>query len=215
MKKNKSVPFFGLLASYLLLLASFFFTGCGYQIAGRGAHIPEGVRTIAIPVFENKTLEPIVEEEFTPVVIREFLRDSRIEVVNRPQAGLVLRGSVTSYKESPLSFDQDQNVLEYRITIVTHLILVRQSSGVTTPDKEERTDNESQRDRNVPPIDRRGFLTPSIGSNEILWERDVTESAEYRASSDVMSTRVAKLLALREIARNLAQDAADRVLQGW
>ena len=178
MKKNKSVPFFGLLASYLLLLASFFFTGCGYQIAGRGAHIPEGVRTIAIPVFENKTLEPIVEEEFTPVVIREFLRDTRIEVVNRPQAGLVLRGSVTSYKESPLSFDQDQNVLEYRIIVITHLILVRQSS-------------------------------------EILWERDITESAEYRASSDVMSTRVAKLLALQEIARNLAQDAADRVLQGW
>jgi len=198
-----------------LLLSLFSFAGCGYQIAGRGVHIPEGVRTLAIPVFENKTLEPIVEEELTPVVIREFLRDSRIEVVSRSQAALVLQGSVTSYKESPLSFDQDQNVLEYRITIVTHLILVRQSSGVTTPDKEERTDNESQRDRNVPPIDRRGFLTPSIGSNEILWERDVTESAEYRASSDVMSTRVAKLLALREIARNLAQDAADRVLQGW
>ena len=133
---------------------------------------------MAIPVFENKTLEPIVEEELTPVVIREFLRDSRIEVVSRSQAGLVLQGSVTSYKESPLSFDQDQNVLEYRIIVITHLILVRQSS-------------------------------------EILWERDITESAEYRASSDVMSTRVAKLLALREIARNLAQDAADRVLQGW
>ena len=184
MKKNKSVPFFGLLASYLLLLASFFFAGCGYQIAGRGAHIPEGVRTIAIPVFENKTLEPIVEEEFTPVVIREFLRDSRIEVVSRSQAGLVLRGSVTSYKESPLSFDRDQNVLEYRITVITHLILVRPNGS-------------------------------SNGSGEILWERDVTESAEYRASSDVMSTRVAKLLALQEIARNLAQDAADRVLQGW
>ena len=177
MKKNKSVPFF-VFAFCFLLFASFFFTGCGYQIAGRGGHIPEGVRTMAIPVFENKTLEPIVEEELTPVVIREFLRDSRIEVVSRSQTGLVLQGSVTSYKESPLSFDQDQNVLEYRITVITHLVLVRQFS-------------------------------------EILWERDVTESAEYRVSSDVMSTRVAKLLALREIARNLAQDAADRVLQGW
>ncbi|MBI5407683.1 MAG: LptE family protein [Nitrospirae bacterium] len=180
--ENKSVPFF-VFASCFLLFASFSFTGCGYQIAGRGAHIPEGVRTLAIPVFENKTLEPIVEEELTPAVIREFLRDSRIEVVNRPQAGLVLRGSVTSYKESPLSFDKDQNVLEYRIIVVTHLILVRQ-------------------ERDAAPTG-------------ILWERDVTESAEYRASSDVMSTRVAKLLALREIARNLAQNVADRVLQGW
>lgn len=180
--------------SYLLLLTSFFFAGCGYQIAGRGGHIPEGVRTIAIPVFENKTLEPIVEEELTPVVIREFLRDSRIEVVNRSRAGLVLQGSVTSYKESPLSFDQDQNVLEYRITVITHLVLVRQERDATP---------------NVLPDGS------SNGLGGILWERDVTESAEYRASSDVMSTRVAKLLALREIARNLAQNAADRVLQGW
>ena len=207
--KARSPHHICLLASYLLLLVSFSFTGCGYQIAGRGGHIPGGVRTIAIPVFENRTLEPIVEEELTPVVIREFLRDSRIEVVSRSQAALVLQGSVTSYKESPLSFDQNQNVLEYRITVITHLILVRQSSGVTTPDKGERTDNESQRDRNVPPIGS------SNGSNEILWEKDITTSAEYRVSSDVMPTRVAKLLALREIARNLAQDAADRVLQGW
>jgi len=149
---------------------------------------------MAIPVFENKTLEPIVEEELTPVVIREFLRDSRIEVVSRSQAGLVLQGSVTSYKESPLSFDQDQNVLEYRITVVTHLILVRRDRNATP---------------NVPPNG------PSNELGEKLWERDVVESAEYRASSDVMSTRVAKLLALREIARNLAQNAADRVLQGW
>ena len=175
-----------------LLLSLFSFAGCGYQIAGRGVHIPEGVRTLAIPVFENKTLEPIVEEELTPVVIREFLRDSRIEVVSRSQAALVLQGSVTSYKESPLSFDQDQNVLEYRITVVTHLILVRQ-----------------ERDAAGSPNGTQN------GSGGILWKRDITESAEYRASSDVMSTRVAKLLALQEIARNLAQDAADRVLQGW
>lgn len=177
-----------------LLLSLFSFSGCGYQIAGRGVHIPDGVRTMAIPVFENKTLEPIVEEEITPVVIREFLRDSRIEVVNRPQAGLVLHGSVISYKESPLSFDQDQNVLEYRITVITHLILVRQNKDATPNDPRDRS---------------------SSGLGEKLWERDITESAEYRASSDVMSTRVAKLLALREIARNLSQDATDRVLQGW
>src|SRR3989338_3350639 len=188
--KNKSVPFF-----MTLLLSLFSFAGCGYQIAGRGVHIPEGIRTMAIPVFENKTLEPIVEEELTPVVIREFLRDSRIEVVNRPQAGLALQGSVTSYKESPLSFDQNQNVLEYRITVVTHLILVRLDRDATPPDKQNIP---------VPPIGSPNG-SPN-GSGDILWERDVTESAEYRASSDVMSTRIAKLLALREIARNLAQD---------
>jgi hypothetical protein len=51
-------------------------------MAGRGGHLPAGAKTIAIPVFSNKTLEPIVEEELTPAVIREFMKDGRIEVVD-------------------------------------------------------------------------------------------------------------------------------------
>ena len=156
-----------------------FLTACGYQIAGRGGHIQSGVKTIAIPVFENKTMEPIVEEEFTSAVLKGFIKDSRLEVVDRSQADLVLDGIVTLYKESPLSFDQNQNALEYRMTITTHLRLLQQST------------------------------------KNVLWERDITASSEYMVSSDVMSTRTAKLLALKEIAQNLAEEATDRVLWGW
>jgi len=48
-----------------------------------------------------------------------------------------------------------------------------------------------------------------------LWEKDITSTAEYAVSSDVMTTRVSKLSALREIARNLSEEVADRVLLGW
>jgi outer membrane lipopolysaccharide assembly protein LptE/RlpB len=159
-----------LLCSLLILSA------CGYHMAGTGSHLTPGMKSVFIPVFENKTMEPIVEEELTPAVIREFLHDGRIEVVDRSRADMVLEGSVVSYKETPISFDASQNVLEYRITITTHLILLE---------------------------------------NTPLWEKDITTSAEYAVSSDVMTTRVSKLLALREIARNLSEEAADRVLLGW
>ena len=155
-------------------------------MAGRGSHLPGGAKTIAIPVFLNKTIEPIVEEELTPAVIREFMKDGRIEVMDSSRADVILTGSVVSYTESPLSFDSNQNVLEYRITVTTQLRLVRRSN-----------DNE------------KGF------SDKILWEKDITTSAEYRVSSDVMSTKVSRLLALKEIARNLAEEATDRGLWGW
>jgi outer membrane lipopolysaccharide assembly protein LptE/RlpB len=163
-----------------LLCALFIVAGCGYHMAGRGGHLPAGAKTIAIPVFSNKTMEPIVEEELTPAVIREFMKDGRIEVVDSSMADVILTGSVVSFTESPLSFDSNQNVLEYRITVTTHLRLVR-----------------------GPP------------SSETLWEKDITTSAEYSVSSDVMSTKASKLLALKEIARNLAEEVTDRVLWGW
>ncbi|MBI5755347.1 MAG: LptE family protein [Nitrospirae bacterium] len=176
------------LALPTLLCALFIVAGCGYHMAGRGGHLPGGAKTIAIPVFSNKTLEPIVEEELTPAVIREFMKDGRIEVVDSSRADVILMGSVVSYTESPLSFDSNQNVLEYRITVTTQLRLVRQSLPLTEGGK---------------------------GKGEILWEKDITTSAEYSVSSDVMSTKVSKLLALKEIARNLAEEATDRVLWGW
>ena len=161
-----------LLCSLLILSA------CGYHMAGTGGHLTPGMKSVFIPVFENKTMEPIVEEELTPAVIREFLHDGRIEVVDRSRADMVLEGSVVSYKETPVSFDASQNVREYRITVTTHLILLKNNS-----------------------------LS--------LWEKDITSTAEYAVDSNVMKTRVEKLKALREIARNLSEEVADRMLLGW
>ncbi len=161
-----------------LLCFLLFLPSCGYHMAGTGSHLTAGMKSIFIPVFENRTMEPIVEEELTPAVIREFLQDGRIEVVDRSRADMVFEGSVVSYKETPISFDASQNVLEYRIMVTTHLILLKNNS-----------------------------LS--------LWEKDITSTAEYAVSSDVMTTRVSKLLALREIARNLSEEVTDRVLLGW
>jgi len=162
-----------------ILLLTLSLSACGYQLAGRGGHIPDEIKSIAIPVFENKTMEPVVEEEFTPMIIREFIKDSRIKVVDRTEADIVLNGNVNSYKESPLSFDQNQEVLEYRITVTTHLKITRQKI------------------------------------NNIIWEKDIIKSSEYKVSSNVMTTRTSKLLALKEIAKNLSEEVTDRVLWGW
>lgn len=161
-----------------LLCSLLILSSCCYHMAGTGGHLTPGMKSVFIPVFENKTMEPIVEEELTPAVIREFLHDGRIEVVDRSRADMVLEGSVVSYKETPVSFDASQNVREYRITVTTHLILLKNNS-----------------------------LS--------LWEKDITSTAEYAVDSNVMKTRVEKLKALREIARNLSEEVADRMLLGW
>lgn len=115
----------------VLLLSS-----CGYQFAEKGASIPSSVRSISIPVFENKTMEPIIEEEFTSEVVIGFIKDSRLQVVDKSQGDLILYGIITSYKESPLSFDRNQNVLENRITVIVHLKLIQSSTNKVLLEKD-------------------------------------------------------------------------------
>src|SRR3990170_4632106 len=172
------------------LLCSLLLSACGYQMAGTGSHLTAGMKSLSIPVFENKTMEPIIEEELTLAVVREFLKDGRIVVVDSSKADMILKGSVVSYKETPLSFDASQ-IVEYRVTVITHLIL----------------------QENIP-ISIREREGP-VSSVKPLLEKEITSTAEYKVSSDVMTTRISKLSALREIARNLSEEVSDRVLLGW
>lgn len=119
-----------------IVIILLFLSSCGYQFAEKGAYIPASVRSISIPVFENKTLEPIVEEEFTSEVIMGFIKDSRLQVVDKSQGDLILYGSITSYKESPLAFDRNQNVLENRITVIVHLKLIQPSTNNVLMEKD-------------------------------------------------------------------------------
>lgn len=100
-------------ASLLALL-----TGCGYHMSG-AVRLSSDIRTIAVPVFYNDTFEPALENAVTSAVKQEFLTNGRLEVVNDPdQADLILKGTVTSFGLTPLSFDRDKSVvLEYRIRI--------------------------------------------------------------------------------------------------
>ncbi|MBI4715361.1 MAG: hypothetical protein HY760_05425 [Nitrospirae bacterium] len=175
-----------------ILVSALFFTACGYQFAG----IPEDTpfsrpaletgqtpsragQTLAIPFFINDTGEPLIEEEITPVVLREFIRDGRLRLTGTGEAAMILYVRITSYRQTPLSFDADQNVREYRATITMKGRL------------------EDRRDGNV------------------LWDGEVSASAEYPVTSDVNATRTAKRGAVGEAARDLAESLVDRVIEGF
>lgn len=79
-------------------------TGCGYQLGYRAA---EGVRTVAVPIFENETgprgsgSRRELEFELTKSVIREIQRRTPLIVVPNPDAAdAVIRGSLKRIRES-------------------------------------------------------------------------------------------------------------------
>ncbi|UCE05762.1 MAG: hypothetical protein JSW07_19560, partial [bacterium] len=55
----------------LLLLALFH---CGYY-SFSGSSLPSHIRTIAVPMFENRTTEFGVREDITDALINEFTQD--------------------------------------------------------------------------------------------------------------------------------------------
>jgi outer membrane lipopolysaccharide assembly protein LptE/RlpB len=103
-------------AALLVLLVAV--TGCGYSVRG---HLPPDIKTVAIPVFGNRTTKPAVETEMTRALADAFTTDGRLRVVSRDVADALLEGEVTSYELLSIAFDPQANVRLYRLLVTMNV----------------------------------------------------------------------------------------------
>jgi outer membrane lipopolysaccharide assembly protein LptE/RlpB len=89
--------------------------GCGYTTSP--ALLPQHLKTVAIPVFENGTTEYTLEQEITDAVVQRFVRDNHLKVVDERSASSLLKGRITQYKNSVFGFSDAAQAQEYRVTI--------------------------------------------------------------------------------------------------
>ncbi|PYU27718.1 MAG: hypothetical protein DMG32_05460 [Acidobacteria bacterium] len=103
LRRNRSSRFAAI--SYMLaaVLAA---SGCGYHVVGRVNALPEGVHTIAIPAFDNRTTQYRIEQILTQAVVHEFIARTKYRVVPEADgADLVLQGEVTNIASGAVLFD--------------------------------------------------------------------------------------------------------------
>ena len=108
-----------------VLLAVFCLTGCiGYRL---GSTLPPDIKTIYVPLFANKSREPLIENQATAATIAELQKDGTLKVVNVERADVVLECTLTSVSLSPLRYDRSDptRANEYRLTIAATCVLQR------------------------------------------------------------------------------------------
>lgn len=116
---------------------------------------PEGVKTVAVPVFENETFDTGVEAALTEAVIKELQRSSGLRVVQGGGADTTLRAIVTGSEMRRLSTQSETGLV--------------QELGVTLTVDFDWRDNRSGKVL----VSRRGFaaadtFVPARPSNERL-----------------------------------------------
>jgi outer membrane lipopolysaccharide assembly protein LptE/RlpB len=89
--------------------------GCAYTTSP--ALLPSHLKTVAVPVFENATTEYTLEQEVTEAVIARFVADNHLKVVDERSANAVVKGRITSYRNSVFGFNQTAQAQEYRVTL--------------------------------------------------------------------------------------------------
>lgn len=111
--------------SFVVLL---FVSACGYHLPGRGDNLPDDIQSVFIEPFTNKTTEPFIENQLTNEVRDQFSRRRTLDVVsNSDDADAILSGVVRSYRARSVSYDKNDDITEYRVTMTVVAMLARAS----------------------------------------------------------------------------------------
>ena len=93
-------------------------SGCGYSFQGT---LPDHVKTVAVPIFVNRTQQPAVENVITRAIVDAFATNGRLRVVRREDADSILEGEVLQYTVGAIAVDPSLNVQQYRLGVTLNL----------------------------------------------------------------------------------------------
>lgn len=88
--------------------------GCGYTTR---SSLDPAYQTIFVSAFQNQSREYDLQAPLTNAVIRKFMADSRLSVVPRERADLILEGVILDYTRRGLTYDRNDEVTQFLCVI--------------------------------------------------------------------------------------------------
>jgi len=114
--------------AYCLLLFAFCLlsAACGYHVAGRGDRLSPDIKTIAIPIFTNKSPKFRIEQKLASAITREFIERTKFQITpDAAQADAVLKGTVNDVRAGVVTFDLNTGratTLQIQVTASVELV---------------------------------------------------------------------------------------------
>lgn len=112
----------------ILLVFSVLFGSCGYSSK---AVLRSNVRSIYIPIFDNKTFRRGYEFDLTKAVRDQIILRTGLNIVDRDEADSILFGKITNVVEGVLVGDFADNIVEGRMTVFVDIRWVDTRTGRT------------------------------------------------------------------------------------
>lgn len=124
----------------LPLLMATLVSACGYQVTGlKSTHLPEHIRSLSIPVFENTSTEPVLQRSLTEALRRAFIHDGRLQLAGEKRADLVMKGTLTRYSIRAVAFNANDIATEYWVYLNVTVKVTERVAGTVHLDQKLRT----------------------------------------------------------------------------
>jgi TolB-like protein len=117
-------------------------TSCGYHFAGGENNLPPDIRSVAVLVFENRSSEPGIENDFTNDLVYEFTRGKLLAIAEKDSADAVLTGIIKQLGSQAITYTKEVVAAEQRVYVVLDVRLKRSDNGDVLWSDESFTEKE-------------------------------------------------------------------------
>jgi len=91
-------------------------TGCSYySVSGS---LPSHIKTAAVPLFENKTVEPGLVEDLTDAIEAAIIRDGNMKLAGESQADALVQGTIVDFIDEADTFSKNEKAEQFKIRIL-------------------------------------------------------------------------------------------------
>jgi len=127
MDQNMRLPRAAAVLAAAVLAAA---AGCGYHLRGTGSFLPASIKTMSIPVFDNRTTRYELDIKLTRAVINEMVARGKVTLASDPaKSDAVLEGEITSFTATPVAFTGEAKADRYTVTVKAKISLMERAEN--------------------------------------------------------------------------------------
>ncbi|MDX2170939.1 MAG: LPS assembly lipoprotein LptE [Deltaproteobacteria bacterium] len=189
----------------LLLLAALL-GGCGYAIVGsQTTHVPGDIHSVAVGTFTNRSRQEGLDKTLAFAVEREFYQRGALEIrESKGEGEAIISGTIREFKIRPVSFNQQDEALQYEAKLVLDVVLTRQSDGSVL-----------WKGNNMQSVEDFSVNRQTVVPSSSQFQQGTLDFDNLAQLTDIQLAETEKHLAIDRMMRAIARDVHDRILDDF
>jgi Lipopolysaccharide-assembly len=178
---------------------------CGYHLAGTHVVVPGDIRSISVGEFDNQSRQEGLEKTLAFAFERELYEGGTLPLRETPNQGDgIITGTIREFGIRPVSFDSDDQALQYEVELTLDVTLRRNDDGeVLWKGSRLRAYEEYSVSRDA--------VVPSSSQ----FQQGTLDFSNLAELSDIQLAETEKRLAIERMVRAIARDVHDRILDDF
>ena len=178
---------------------------CGYQLAGTRVVVPGEIRSISVGEFDNQSRQEGLEKTLAFAFEREVYERGTLPLRENPNEGDgIITGTIREFRIRPVSFDSDDQALQYEAELTLDVTLRRNDDGEVL-----------WKGSRLHAYEEYSVSRDAVVPSSSQFQQGTLDFSNLSELSDIQLAETEKRLAIERMVRAIVRDVHDRILDDF